>query len=115
MCHIWMLARVFFILWGGEQKKGIPEKEFLKRKVATDKHPSCDNDGDLFCFGFRRPVSQHRSISMDDRPDMFALQRPGKIPRLQTVNDLYPVDDFTVLEDFQAGALDDQVVQVHCH
>ena len=46
------------------------------------------------------------SSLVNDGSDMFAIERPGDISLLQTVDDLNLMNDLAILEDLKTGALD---------
>ena len=48
----------------------------------------------------------------DDRSDVLAVELSRDVPLLEAVDDPDTVDHLAVLNDFQAGPLDDQIVQV---
>jgi len=43
---------------------------------------------------------------------MFAVEGPGDVAFHQAVYDLYAVDYLAVLDDFQTGSLDNQVILI---
>lgn len=48
----------------------------------------------------------------DDGSGVLAVERLRDVPLIEAVDDLDPVDDLAVLNDFQTGPLNDQIVQV---
>ena len=48
----------------------------------------------------------------DDRSDVLAPKGLGDVPLLEAVDDLDLIDHLAVLDDFETGPFDDQIIQV---
>ena len=85
------------------------------KKGAFADTPSQPNEGGANApsdVNFVRDERGNRLLLVDDGSHMLAMKGTGDIPFHHAVDDLHLFYDLTVLDYFQTGALDDQVILI---
>lgn len=77
--------------------------------TSVNIHPGRDSDS------HSKSCKKSFLLLINHRPYMFAIESPGDIARLHSVDDLYLFDHLAVLDYLQTWAFDNEVIQISFH